>query len=71
MNMNGFIPTTLKIYPKNIFSAEGAAGTVTTFDFEDWVENHFISILGDFSRGEPNSILWIMRLHTVLIAYCG
>jgi len=57
MNMNGFIPTTSKIYPRNMLSVEGAAGTITTVDFEDWVENYLLSILGDFSRGEPNSIL--------------
>jgi len=27
------------MYPRNILSAEGATGTVTATDFEDWVEN--------------------------------
>jgi len=40
MNRNDFIPSTLKMYPRNILSAVGTAGTVTAADFEDWMEDY-------------------------------
>jgi len=55
--IEGFVKSTLHIYPRNMLSIEGAAGTVTADDFEDWVEYFLLPVLGDYSRGEPNSIV--------------
>ena len=40
-----------------MLSTEGSAGTVTADDFEDWIKDYLVPVLGDYGRGEPNSIL--------------
>ena len=57
MNIDGFVQSTLHIYPRNVLSQEGAAGTVTAEDFEEWVVEYLLPVLGNYSRCEENSIL--------------
>ena len=57
MNIDGFVQSTLHIYPRNVLSQEGVAGTVTAEDFEEWVVEYLMPVLGDYSKCEENSIL--------------
>jgi len=57
MNIEGFVQSTLHIYPRNMLSMEGAAETVTTDAFEYWVEDFLLPVLGYYSHGDPNSIV--------------
>ena len=38
-------------------SSEGAAGTVNADDFEEWVKEYLLPVLGNYEVGEQNSIL--------------
>ena len=42
---------------QNEISAEGAAGTVDSLHFEQWVEHYLCPILGRYDEGAPRSIV--------------
>ena len=57
MDIDGFIPSTLEIVRRDEISDEGAAGTVDSTHFEQWIENHLLPTLGRFEYGEKRSIV--------------
>ena len=66
MNIDGFIPSTLKVFPRNNISTEGAAGTVGGEEFEEWVSEHLLPVLGDYGNTEENSIFVLDNASTHL-----
>ena len=56
-NINGFMTKTCQLVERDEISDEGAAGTVDGEAFKQWVENFLVPSLGDFSKGEKNSIV--------------
>ena len=56
-NVDGFVMSTIECVMRDEISQEGAAGTVNADHFEDWVEHYLCPILGDYSKGEKNSIV--------------
>lgn len=56
-NIEGFMDSTLDCVLRGAISNEGAAGTVNAEYFEEWVEACLCPTLGNYSKGEPNSIV--------------
>ena len=56
-NIDGFVRSTVRIYLRDEISDEGAAGTVDGEKFVDWVKNRLCPVLGDYSKGEANSLV--------------
>ena len=40
-----------------MFSTEGESGTVGSEEFEDWVRDYLLPVLGKYERNEANSVL--------------
>ena len=57
LDLDGFIPSTLEIVRRDEASNEGAAGTVDSLHFEEWIENYLLPVLGNFENSEPRSIV--------------
>ena len=55
--MYGFIPTTCQLVHRDEISDEGAAGTVDRDAFKHWLKHFLVPNLGDYSKGEKNSIV--------------
>ena len=56
-NVNGFIIETCQLVHRDEISDEGAAGTVDRNGFKKWVKHFLLPNLGDFSKGEKNSLI--------------
>ena len=63
-DINGFIDFGCKTYLREDTSSEGAAGTVTQEMFGEWVEEHLCPILGDYSKGQPRSVVMLDNAST-------
>ena len=57
LDINGFIESSIDCVQRTEISSEGASGTVDASYFEGWVKNNLCPLLGDFSKGEPRSIV--------------
>ena len=56
-NVDGFVKSSVGIYPRNELSDEGAAGTVDGETFRQWLKVKILPLLGDYRKGEKNSIV--------------
>lgn len=63
-DINGFIPIACECVIRDEISAEGAAGTVDRDYFLGWVKRRLIPVLGNFSRGEPRSVVYMDNAST-------
>ena len=56
-NINGFERSSIGIFLRDESSEEGAAGTVDGETFRNWLRERICPLLGDYRKGEPNSIV--------------
>ena len=56
-NVNGFVNSTVGLYPRDEISDEGAAGTVDGDGFKQWVKERLCPVLGNYFEGEKNSLV--------------
>lgn len=56
-NINGFVESTVGLYPRDEISEEGAAGTVDGEGFRKWLKERLCPVLGDYVKGERNSVV--------------
>lgn len=56
-NMGGFMVDCCEVFLRNEISSEGAAGTVDRDKFALWVTTKLAPKLGNYKKGEPNSIV--------------
>jgi len=57
LNLDGFVDSTIELVRRDEISNEGAAGTVDSEHFQNWVKDHLCPVLGSYERNEPNSIV--------------
>ena len=55
--VNGFIESSVGIFPRDEITNEGAAGTVDSEVFQQWLKERICPFLGDYTKNEPNSIV--------------
>ena len=63
-DINGFVDGACNTYLRSDISDEGAAGTITKEVFEDWVKDFLCPVLGDYSKGEPRSVVLLDNAST-------
>ena len=63
-DINGFVESACNTYDRKEIREEGAAGTVTREVFEHWVEHFLVPVLGDYSKGEPRSVVLLDNAST-------
>ena len=56
-NIDGFMQSTVGIFPRDEISEEGAAGTVDGETFRKWLREKVCPKLGDYRKRERNSIV--------------
>ena len=56
-NIDGFMQSTVGIFPRDEISEEGAAGTVDGETFRKWLREKICPKLGDYRKRERNSIV--------------
>lgn len=64
-DINGFIPSACDTVMRDIGNSdEGAAGTVDEKYFLKWVKEYLCPVLGDYSKGEPRSVVLLDNAST-------
>ena len=61
-----FILSTIDCVQRNETSTEGATGTVYATCFEEWVEHCLCPTLGNHTKGEPRSIVFMDNTSTYM-----
>eukprot|EP00594_Rhizosolenia_setigera_P002485 CAMPEP_0178944888 /NCGR_PEP_ID=MMETSP0789-20121207/3413_1 /TAXON_ID=3005 /ORGANISM="Rhizosolenia setigera, Strain CCMP 1694" /LENGTH=336 /DNA_ID=CAMNT_0020624685 /DNA_START=268 /DNA_END=1275 /DNA_ORIENTATION=+ len=67
-DINGFIPQACHCVLRDRLSDEGAAGTVDREYFLYWVKTYLCPTLGNFSLGEPRSVVFMDNASTHMTA---